>query len=82
VSTTATKPAIQSGKTSPLSASDAAQLAAWYARYALDRLADDPGMFHPGVRSHLAAACIEHEAAAEALGLEHDQVTKDGHGEG
>ena len=55
--------------------------AAWYARYALDRLADDPGRFHPGVRSHIAAACVEHEAAANALGLEHDQVTKDGHGE-
>ena len=81
MSTTATKPAIQSGETSPLSARDAAQLAAWYARYALDRLADDPGRFHPGVRSHIAAACVEHEAAANALGLEHDQVTKDGHGE-
>jgi hypothetical protein len=82
VSTTATKPTIQSGETSPLSASDAAQLAAWYARYALDRLADDPGRFHPGVRSHLVAACVQHEAAAKALGLEHYQVTKDGHGEG
>ena len=82
MSTTATKPAIRSGEASPLSASDAAQLAAWYARFALDRLADDPGRFHPGVRSHLAAACVEHEAAAKALGLEHDQVTEDGHGEG
>jgi hypothetical protein len=82
VSTIATRPTIQSGETSPLSASDAAQLAAWYARYALDRLVDDPRTFHPGVRSHLAAACVEHEAAAKALGLEHDQVTKDGHGEG
>jgi hypothetical protein len=82
VRTTATKPAIQSGKTSPLSAGDAAQLAAWYACYALDRLADDPGRFHPGVRSHLAAAYVEHEAAAKALGLEHDPFTNDGHGEG
>jgi hypothetical protein len=82
VHTSATKPAIQSGKTSPLSASDAAQLAAWYARFALDRLADDPGRFHPGVRSHLAAACVEHEAAAQALGLEDDHVTEPGHGEG
>ena len=81
MSTTAAKPAIQSGETSPLSVRDAAQLAAWYARYALDRLADDPGRSHPGVRSHIAAACVEHEAAANALGLEHDQVTKDGHGE-
>ena len=68
VSTTATKPAIQSGETSPLSASDAAQLAAWYARYALDRLGDNPRKSHPAVRSHLAAACREHEAAAKALG--------------
>jgi hypothetical protein len=82
VSTTAIKPAIHSGETSPLNASDAAQLAAWNARYALDRLADDPGRFHPRARSHLAAACVEHEAAAQALGVEHDQVTKDGHGEG
>jgi hypothetical protein len=69
VSTTATKPAIQTGETGPLSASDAAQLAAWYTRYALDRLADDPGRFHPEVRSHLATACVEYEAAAKALGL-------------
>jgi hypothetical protein len=82
VRTTAAKPAIQSGETRPLSASDAAQLAAWYARYALDRLAEDPGRFHPGVRSHLAAARVEHEAAAKALRLEHDQVSQDGHGEG
>jgi hypothetical protein len=82
VSTTSTKTAIQTGETSPLSASDAAQLAAWYARYALDRLADDPGRFHPGVRSHLAAACVEHAAAAKGLGLELDHVTEDGHGEG
>jgi hypothetical protein len=82
VSTTVIKPAIQSGETTPLSASDAAHLAAWYTRFALDRLADDPGRFHPGVRSHLAAACVEHEAAAKALGLEEDQVTEDGHGEG
>lgn len=80
--TSATKPAIQSGKTSPLSASDAAQLAAWYARSALDRLAADSGRFHPVVRSHLASACVEHEAAAKALGLEDDHVTEDGHGEG
>ena len=70
MSTTATKPAIQSGETSPLSASDAAQLAAWYAQYALDRLADDPGRSHPAVRSHLAAACVEHAAAAKAFGVE------------
>jgi hypothetical protein len=82
VSTTATKPVIQSGETSPLSASDAAQLAAWYARYALDRLGDDPRRFHPGVRSHLVAACIQHDAAAKVLGPEHDQVIKDGHGDG
>jgi hypothetical protein len=80
VSTTATKPAIQSGETNPLSASDAAQLAAWYARYALDRLVDDPGGSHPGVCLHLAAACVQHEAAAKALGLEHDRVTEAGHG--
>jgi hypothetical protein len=65
-----------------LGASNAAQLAAWYARFALDRLADDPGRFHPGVRSHLAAACVEHEAAAKALGLEDERVTEPGHGEG
>ena len=41
-----------------------------------------PGRFHPGVRSHLAAACVQHEAAAKALGVEHDQLTNDGHGEG
>jgi hypothetical protein len=65
-----------------LSARDAAQLAAWYALYALDRLADDPSLFDPRVRSHLAAACIHHEAAAAALGPEHDPVTQDRHGEG
>ena len=82
MSTTVTKPAVQSGETSPVSASDAARSVVWYARYALDRLVDDPGRFHPGVRSHLAAACVQHEAAAKALGVEHDQVTNDGHGEG
>jgi hypothetical protein len=82
VRTTVIKPAIQRGETSPLSASDAAQLAAWYDRFALDRLADDPGSLHPGVHSHLAAACVEHEAAAKALGLADDHVTEDGHGEG
>ena len=68
MSATATKPAIQSGETSTLSASDAAQLAAWYARYALDRLGDDPRRFHPAVRLHLTAACIQHDAVAKALG--------------
>lgn len=82
MSTTVTKPAVQSGETSPVSASDAAPSAVWYARYALDRLVDDPGRFHPGVRSHLAAACVQHEAAAKALAVEHDQVTNDGHGGG
>jgi hypothetical protein len=82
VSTIATRPAIQSGETSPSSAADAAELAAWYARYALDRMGDDPRKFHPGVRSHLAAACLGHEAAAKALGLEHDQAIKGGHGDG
>ena len=82
MSTTATRPAVQSDETSPLSASDAAQLAAWYARFALDRLDDYPRRFHPGVRSHLAAACLEHDAAAKAFGLDRDQVIKDGHGDG
>jgi hypothetical protein len=71
VNTTATRPAVESVESSPLSASDAAQLAAWYARYALDRLGDDSRNFHPGVRSHLAAACREHEAAGKAFGLAH-----------
>jgi hypothetical protein len=75
----ATKPGIQSGETSPLSASDAVQLAAWYARYALDRLRDDPRKFHPALRSHLTAACVQHEAAAKVLEPEHDQVTERGH---
>ena len=79
MSTTASKPAIQSGETSPLTATDAALLAAWYARYALDRLDDEPCTLHPGVRSYLTAACSAHEAAAEALGLEHDLVVTDGH---
>jgi hypothetical protein len=71
---TTIKPAIQSGETSLLSAGDAAPLAAWYTRYALDRLGDDPRRFDR-VRSHLAVACIEHEAAAEALGrLEGDRT--------
>ena len=68
MSTTATRPAVQSGEASPLSASDAAQLAAWYARYAVDRLRDDPCRFHPEVGAHLAAACREHEAAGKAFG--------------
>ena len=74
MSTTVTKPAVQSGETTPSSASDAAHLAASYARDALDRLVDDPGRFRPGVPSHLAAACVQHEAAAKALGVEHDQA--------
>lgn len=77
MSTSATKPGIQSGECSPLSASDAARLAAWYARYALDRLGDDPGKFHPAVRLHLTAACVQHDAVAKALGPERDQVIKD-----
>jgi hypothetical protein len=77
VSATVTRPALESGHTSPLSASDAAQLAAWYAHYALDRLNDDPRRFHPGVRSHLTAACVQHEAAARVLAPEHDQAVRD-----
>jgi hypothetical protein len=76
VSTTAGKPTIHSGETTPLSASDAAQLADWYTRYALDRLSDDPRTFHPGVRSHLTAARIQHDAVAKLLAPERDQVVK------
>jgi hypothetical protein len=77
VTATVATPAIESGDTSPLTASDAAQLAAWYARYALDRLDDDPRRFHPGVRPHLTAACVQHDAAARVLGPEHDQVVRE-----
>jgi hypothetical protein len=68
VRTTVAKPAIESGETSPLTAIDAAQLAAWYARYAVDRLGDDSRECHPEVRSHLAAAYAQHEAAVRLIG--------------
>jgi hypothetical protein len=76
VASIAVKPAIDSGETTPLSASDAAQLAAWYTRYALDRLPDDHRTFHPGVRSHLTAARAQHDAVAKLLAPEHDQVVE------
>jgi hypothetical protein len=76
VSSIAGKPALHSGETTPLSASDAAQLAAWYPRYALDRLPDDHRSFHPGVRSHLTAARAQHDAVAQLLAPEHDQAVK------
>jgi hypothetical protein len=66
--TTVAKPNIDSGMTSPLTAIDAAQLAGWYARYAVDRLEDESRECHPDIRSHLAAACVQHEAAVKLLG--------------
>jgi hypothetical protein len=41
---------------------EAIEHADWFARHALDRLADD-GHAHPGIQGHLTAARVQLEAA-------------------
>jgi hypothetical protein len=41
---------------------DAIEFADWFARYALDRLPEDPDM-HPGIHGHLTAARVQLRAA-------------------
>jgi hypothetical protein len=55
----------------PCTVQQAVEHAHWFARYALDRLED--GRYHPGLRSHLIAARVQLDAAAELAQPEPDQ---------
>lgn len=58
----------------PLTAQQALQHAAYFTRYALDRIGTDGRLYHPGVRSHATSAEVQLRASAEMATPTHDQV--------